>query len=340
MDRMPETFWWWPALGLAVAGLLVAALANGVETGLYRLNRIRLRLRAASGDRRAKTLLALLADLRGLIIVCLVIYNGGAYLATVMVTMGVVAAGWVEGSGRVEMLTTAILTPIFFVFADVVPKSIVAYAADSWTQRMAGALRWTYRLLYGVGLVPALKGLSALVLWIARQPEGANPFHPRQRLRAFLREGAAEGAISGYQDELAEKVLTLREKTVGQVMIPLAHAASVPVDIGRDPFVEELRRHSYSRLPVWEGRKENVIGIVRINDVLAEGEGAGAFDLRAVMSRDVLAVPSDMPVGQAMFRMRKARAPMAVVQNASGRPVGIMTIKDLVEEIVGELAAW
>jgi len=338
MDGIPETFWWWgPAIGLAVAGLLVAALANGVETGLYRLNRIRLRLRAASGDRRAKVLLALLSDLRGLIIVCLVTYNGGAYLATVMVTMCVSAAGWVEGAARVEVLTTAILTPIFFVFADVVPKSIVAYAADSWTQRMAGALRWAYRLLYGIGLVPALKGLSALVLWIARQPEGANPFHPRQRLRAFLREGAAEGAISGYQDELAEKVLTLREKTVGQVMIPLAHAASVPVDIGRDPFIEELRRHSYSRLPVWEGRKENVVGIVRINDVLA---GAGAFDLRAVMSRDVLAVPSDMPVGQAMFRMRKVRAPMAVVQDASGRTVGMMTIKDLVEEIVGELAAW
>ncbi|HUU31644.1 MAG TPA: DUF21 domain-containing protein, partial [Phycisphaerae bacterium] len=170
MDRMPETFWWWLALGLAVAGLLVAALANGVETGLYRLNRIRLRLRAASGDRRAKTLLALLADLRGLIVVCLVGYNLGTYVVTVMVTMLVAAAGWVEGSPRIEVLTTAILTPIFFVFADVVPKSIMAYAADLWTQRMAGALRWAYRLLYGIGLVPALKGLIALVLWIARRP--------------------------------------------------------------------------------------------------------------------------------------------------------------------------
>ncbi|MGB2998688.1 MAG: CNNM domain-containing protein, partial [Phycisphaerae bacterium] len=67
---------------VVLAGLFVAALANGTETGIYRLNRIRLRLRAAAGDRRAKILLGLLGDVRGLIIVCLIVYNAGVYLAT------------------------------------------------------------------------------------------------------------------------------------------------------------------------------------------------------------------------------------------------------------------
>jgi len=114
--------------------------------------------------------------------------------------------------------------------------------------------------------------------------------------------------------------------------------ASVPLDITRPRFVEELRRHSYSRLPVWEGSREHVVGIVHINDVLAaKGD---SMDLPALMQRDFVVVSPEMDVGQAMLALRKARAAMAVVRDAKGRAVGIITVKDLVEEVVGELAAW
>jgi magnesium and cobalt transporter len=135
-----------------------------------------------------------------------------------------------------------------------------------------------------------------------------------------------------------EKVLALRERQVRDVMIPLARVTAVEAGIDRERFVEQLRAHSYSRLPVWEGRKDHIVGIVHINDVL--GAEAGPFDLRRVMTRQVVEVPPEMPVGQAMFRMRAERSAMAVVRNTRGRAVGIITIKDLVEEIVGELAAW
>jgi CBS domain containing-hemolysin-like protein len=323
-----------------LAGILVAAVANGMETGIYRLNRIRLRLRAEAGDRRARTLAGLLGDVRGLIVVCLVGYNVGVYVATAFVTTLVEGAGWARGPVGVEILATVLLAPIFFVFTDVTPKSIFTYEADRWMYRLAGLLRGGYVVLRSVGLVPALKGASTLVLRIAHGRDGAraNPFHPRQRLRAFLREGAAEGVITGYQDELVERVLALRERQVRDVMIPLARVTAVEAGIGREQFVEQLRAHSYSRLPVWEGRQDHIVGIVHINDVL--GAEAGPFDLGRVMTRQVVEVPPEMPVGQAMFRMRAERAAMAVVCNPRGRAVGIITIKDLVEEIVGELAVW
>lgn len=165
-----------------------------------------------------------------------------------------------------------------------------------------------------------------------------NPFDARQRMRAFLREGAAEGVISGYQEELIDKVLALRQTGVRQVMIPISRASSVPLDIDRRRFIEQLREHSYSRLPVWEKRADNIVGIVRVDAVLgAEGD---AFDLRGLMSSDFPVVPPDMPVSQAMIRMQRRRAAMAVVQGGRGRAIGILTIKDLVEEIVGELDVW
>jgi len=324
----------------ALAGMLVAAVANGMETGIYRLNRIRLRLRAEAGDRRARALVGLLGDVRGLIIVCLVGYNVGVYVTTAFVTTLVKGAGWAESPLGVGVLATVLLAPIFFVFTDVTPKSIFTYEADRWMYRLAGLLRGGYIVLRSVGLVPALKGTSTLVLWLAHGRGGAraNPFHPRQRLRAFLREGAAEGVITGYQDELVERVLALRERQVRDVMIPLARVTAVQAGIGREQFVEQLRAHSYSRLPVWEERKDHIVGIVHVNDVL--GAEAGPFDLARVMTRELVEVSPEMPVGQAMFRMRAARAAMAVVRNPRGRAVGIITIKDLVEEIVGELAAW
>jgi CBS domain containing-hemolysin-like protein len=335
LDIMGST-WLWAA---ALLGVLVSALASGVETGLYRLNRIRLRLRADSGDRRARTLQNLLGDLRGQIIVCLVGANLGDYLATAMLTVLVTAAGWVESPTGVELVTTPIAAMILFVFGNVVPKSVFVAEADHWMYPLARPLKAAYVALRRTGVLPALSGLSNLVLRVLRRGEvAADPFHPRERLRAILREGAAEGVISGYQHELVGKVLGLREQLVHAIMIPISRVAGAAVDIDRERFMAELRRHSFSRIPVWEGRKENVVGIVHIMDVLAAGEGP--LDLGALMTRDFLTVPPDMTVPQALLRLRKARAAIAVVRDDKGRAVGVITVKDLVEEVVGELAEW
>jgi putative hemolysin len=328
----------WPWL-LAAAGLLLAAVGAGVETGLYRLNRIRLRLRAEAGDRRAATLVTLLGDLRGMIIVCLLWTNVGTFMVTAAASILVAAAGWSASPFTREVLTALSLALFLFVFAEVAPKSIFTAEADHWLYPMARPLRVAYLVFRGMGIVPAMSAISHLVLRVAaRSGRAAEPFTPRQRLRAVLSEGAAEGVISGYQHELVDRVLNLRERLVRNAMIPLSRVASVSVGISRTAFLEELRQHSYSRLPVWEGRRDNVIGIVHINDVLAEaGE---AMNLEALVQRQFVVVAPEMPVGHALFRMREFRAAMAIVRDSKGRTVGILTIKDLVEEIVGELAAW
>ena len=344
---MTESLWNlampWGSFLVALVGAAVAALANGAEMGLYRLNPVRLRLRATQGDRRAAILQVLLGDLRGMIIVCLIGTNIGVFIATAVATALVESSGWVQTTLAVEILTTVIVTPLLFVFADVVPKSIFAVEADHWMYPLAAPLRWVYGALCRIGLIAILKGISGLILRLSKRRgalgmPGADPFTPRQRLRAIIREGVAEGVISGYQDELVEKVLHLREQPVWQVMIALAQVAAVPVDIRCDAFIAQLREHSFTRLPVYDGRKENVVGIVRISEVLAAEDRP--FDLGRLMSREFLTVAPDMTVSQAMFQMRKARAAMAVVRDAKERAVGIITLKDLVEEIVGELAAW
>jgi putative hemolysin len=329
--------WLWAA---ALAGFLVSAIASGVETGLYRLNRIRLRLRADAGDRRAGILLGLLRDLRGMIIVCLIGTNIGNFAVTAVATVLVASTGWVAAGTGLQVLTTLLLTPILFIFAEVAPKSIFTAEADHWMYPMARPLRASYTLLRTTGILPALSLLSNLVLRLASRAgvKAADPFTPRQRLRAVLSESAAEGIISGYQHELVDRVLGLRERLVRDAMIPFGRVASVAVDVSREAFLEELRRHSYSRLPVWEGRRDNIIGLIHINDVLASQDGS--LGLAGLVQRQFVVVPPEMPVGHALYRLRQLRAAMAIVRDAKGRTVGILTVKDLVEEIVGELGAW
>ena len=324
----------------ALAGMALSFLANAVETGSYRLNRIRLRIRADAGDRAASTLLGLLRDMRGLIVMVLISNNVAHFIVTAAIATLVAEAAVRQSDLVVELLSTAIVAPLLLVFCELLPKNVFAFNPEDRMCRLAGGLRATYRLLSYTGLVPALKGLSTLVLQIARKHEGAgvSPFTPRQRLRALLRESAAEGVISGYQSELVEKVLALRDVAVRKVMIPLGHVVAVPLNISREQFIAGMREHSYTRLPVYDGARENIAGIVRIDDVL--GAEGGAFDLPAVMSRDVLSVAADAAVSQALFRMRKARAAMAVVRDARDRAIGLITVKDLVEEVVGELGAW
>jgi CBS domain containing-hemolysin-like protein len=121
-------------------------------------------------------------------------------------------------------------------------------------------------------------------------------------------------------------------------MIPMPKAASVPIDLDTPRFIEQLRRHSFSRLPVWEGRPDHVVGIVRVDAALAMG--AKAFNLRDLVTRDLLVLGPEAPVSQALIQMQRRRAVMAVVEDARGRALGVLTMKDLVEEIVGELEVW
>ncbi len=324
---------------MAALGIAISFLASGIETGAYRLNRIRLRLRADAGDRRARTLLRLLGDLPGFIITILIVNNVGNYMVTAAVT-SLVAAWMTAGDLELQLTATAIVTPVLYVFCEVLPKNVFAFAPGEPMCRLAHSIRGVYMALKLVGLVPALKGVSALVLRIAHGGNGGgpNPFHPRQRLRAFLREGAAEGVITGYQNELVEKVLGLRERRVRQVMIPLRDVTAVPAGIDRDRFIDRLRQHSYSRLPVWESHKDRIVGIVHIRDVL--GAEYGTVVPRAVMATDVVRLKPGASVSQALYRLQGRRAPMAVVEDDKGRALGIVTVKDLVEEIVGELPVW
>lgn len=321
----------------AVAGvaLVLSAVFSGLETGAYVLNRVRLELRVARQDAGARRVAGLLARPQELVATILI----GNNLVNYMVSTAAVAFLTGVGVRDVALVTTLLITPMVFVAGEMVPKSVFRRSAETLMYRWAWILlaaRWAFRW---TGLLVLLTRFSRLLvhLWHGPAAAAAAPVDPRHRVRGILAEGYAQGLLSPVQSRMADRLTHLAGTTVAQVMVDLPHVVSIPIDCSRERFDRTLTGHNYSRLPVWRDRPNNIVGLVNIYDVLLDVDSS-AEPARHV--RSIVTLPHDTDIGLAIVTLQRAHETMAVVRNAAGAAAGIVTMKDLVEEIVGELQAW
>ncbi|HUW82776.1 MAG TPA: CNNM domain-containing protein [Phycisphaerae bacterium] len=321
---------------LAVACVAASGFYSGSETGAYCINRIRLRLRADTGDRRAVTLRRLLADEQGLLVSVLIGTNLSNYLTTVCVAYIFTTHYYAEG--RAELYTTLIVAPVIFVFGEVLPKNLYQRHADRLVRGSTWPLVGSYFVCRALGLIGVLKRISRIVIraFSPLEADRTELVHPRQEVVALLREGLGHGVLSEQQSLSVERVMRLQHVRVGHVMIPRSRTAVVQLDASRERMLEQIGQHEFSRLPVCTSDPRRIVGILNIYDVLQADPQATVEQLM----RPPLRVRLEESVMGCLVRMQRARQPMAVVEIGDGRAVGIVTIKDLVEEIVGELAAW
>jgi CBS domain containing-hemolysin-like protein len=330
-----------PFAGIALA-VMLQGFFEGSETGAYRVNRVRLLLAARGNRRGARSLTLLVNDMPGLICVTLIGSNAAMYVSTSLTT-SILEARW-QDSITAEIAATAIMTPILSVFAQTLPKNLFNAEAD---RLMYGSARVLYVMrvtLGAIGLVGLLKGAGNL--WHAarrrlRQDDvaPANPFPAQARLRSVFHDSAAEGLMTPYQNELVEKIMNLRDVHVSQALVPASRVVTVRADLSLEEFRELVRTNPYSRLPVVEPGGDEVFGIVVVRDVLERLRDGVALDLIDFVRLPAILTP-DMSVTQAMVTLRRDRSPMALVRTEAGQYIGIVTLKDLAEEIVGELEAW
>jgi len=318
---------------LMVAAFLLAAFHSGAETGVYSLNRLRLRLRAEQGRSAARALLRLLRRPQLTISSLLVGTNIGIYVATALATDFI--RRLLPGHAA-ELYSGLIMPPILLVLAEMFPKSLFQKHADVLMYKTVWAVRVSQTVFY-----PA----AVLLQWVSRLPQALMRTErasggralTAEALRFYLNEAAAQGALSGFQKTMAENILRLRSRTVAEVMTPIERTVMVAEDAPPGELLDILRRHRYSRIPVYRGARERIVGVINVLDVAAlDGEPPAPGE----MTRPVLSVGQTTSVADALWALRRARQQLGAVTDEQGRAVGIVTIKDLVEEIVGELAAW
>jgi CBS domain containing-hemolysin-like protein len=323
----------WAAM---VALLLVCMggsfLYSGLETGVYMLNRIRLDLRAEAGQRSARRLRRLLSRHTNFLAVLLIGNNLANYALSFTISTLFVLAGM---EARAEWYTLAVATPLLFILCEGVPKNVFQRSAETLVYRFSTLLWASSKLFNVIGMAPLVRGFSAMMTWLAGQRGGHYSPMAHESVATAVAEGHAAGALTHFQSIMADRVMHLGDLTLRDVSKPLGEAVTIATDASRDDVIELLRQHDYARLPVLaeDGR---VVGVLDVYDLLAAepDKPMDEFILPPLVLR------GDGGIVESLYRMRRGRAAMAIVADRRGRHVGLATLKDLVEEIVGELEAW
>ncbi len=332
-------FIFWP--GLCILCIFISGLFSGSETGLYCVNETRLRLAAFDRNSAALRLQGLLSDRTALLFTTLLGTNLANYLAPICLTVlflhTIDSESPAESEHLAELYTTLILTPIVFIFGEIVPKNLFQRDADRLMSRVSSVLRVTHRLFQWTGIIWVQRHISDFALRrLHRQAPAGSALHSRLDVYQMLRESAAIGTLTLTQSSILERIHQLKTIPIGQVLVPLGRVVMLAADAADADVDRILRRTKVSRLPVYRGNRRRVIGVVHVLDLLTTSVHETLHD----RVQPPVELMGDISVIDALWTLQQQRRRMAIVVDRAGRCIGIITVKDLVEEIVGELAAW
>lgn len=325
-------------LPLLFAGLFVllilSAFFSGSETALMAINRYRLRHQAKRGQRGARLAQALIERPDHLIGLVLLGNNFVNILASAITTLI-----FIRLAGDAGVLAgTLFLTFTILIFAEVAPKTLAAQYPERIAYPAAYLLYPLLRLLSP--LVRLINALAGIVTRPLRRSSGSLPGDhlSAEELRTLLGEAAV--LVSPRHRRMLLNILDLEEATVADVMVPRNEIEGIDLEDPIDRILERLARFPYSRVPLYQGSIDQVVGILHPRALLAELTGGGITVERLIqLARKPYFVPESTPLTRQLAEFQRRGRRMALVVDEYGDIVGLVTIEDILEEIVGEFTS-
>ena len=330
------------AILIVVLAALMAGLFAGAETGMYQLSRIRLRLTVEKRRGLAALLARTLQDSPGLLVVTLVGTNISIHLATSTVTMQLMAGA--DSAHAAEWMATLIATPILFIFSELIPKTLFLFRSDTLMPLASPVLFGVYQVLRLCGVIRFLEIVSTFLARLAGTPtaskHAAESLH-RHEIAAILKDTHDEGFLTGVQTGIMNRLVIASSTPLKDVMTRLKQAEKIDVQCTREDLRVLLKGHSFTRMLVYRERFEQILGFVNVYQVMLSQE---PFDSLEPFIRPLETIDCDVPVCDAIERMQTGKLKILLVTRTqspgSTLPVGMVTMKDLAEELLGELAVW
>jgi CBS domain containing-hemolysin-like protein len=242
-----------------------------------------------------------------------------------------------EGSWSADELLEAVLALmlIVIVFNRFLPFIFFSRTKGIWLARWAFLLRM---LIYLVLPVTLVLGFLQSVTALTREHSDEQPETQAEAVDALIEAGQEEGILDATNRHLIQSVVQFSEKTVREAMKPRPEVVALPSGATVEQFIELLRTRPFSRVPVYNGNIDNIIGLVYAQDVLQIPDSeAHVRTVDSLMRKDVYFVPETKLGSDLLREMQKNKARMAIVIDEYGGVAGLVTIEDLVEEIVGEI---
>ena len=235
--------------------------------------------------------------------------------------------------GLAPVVVTLVLTPVMLVFGEIIPKAVARVWATSLILRLYRPLIWTSVVLMPfVAFANLVVGLT-LRLYGVRQAD-TRAFVSREELKALLQMEPGEAEVTTQEAELIDNIFDLGDTTVREVMVPLVEVATLPDSASPQDAIALIQERGFSRLPVYRQRETNIVGIVAAMDLLSRGAEAATLD---ELKRPPYYVPETKRIDDLLREMQRSRAHMAVVVDEYGGSTGVVTLEDILEQIVGEI---
>ena len=326
--------------------LVLSAFYSGSETALVSVNKIRINQLVESNDPKAEIVHRLVESPDKMLALTLV----GTNLANVLIAQfgdRLTARVLPNAENLRELIAIIGVTSILLIFGEILPKTIFRVKADTLALRYAYPLRISeYLLAPLIFLVQALTKLIVRV--IDRGADAPSPDAQREELRLLATMGERTGNLHTDQRRMIHSLLNLQDRTVAQVMVPLVDIVAIEKNTDREDFLKIATESGYSRIPVYEEKVYNIVGIVNLLDVIYDAtetdndsdreEKTDAATIDPFIRTDLHFVPESKNINALLKEIQNTRHTMVFAVDEYGGTVGLVTIEDLVEEIVGEFA--
>ena len=313
-----------------VLAVLVTALFSAAEMLFIAANRLRLRHLGEAGNRNASRYLESFKQPERFLSAAMMGVTIAHVTASSVATWALVPR---VGAGAATVAVTLVLTPLMLVFGEVIPKAVAREWATALVLHLFRMFETATRALAPLSWSANTLVKGALAVFGYRRTT-TRAFVSREELKLLLQLEPEEADVTSSEAEMIDKIFDLGETTVREVMVPMVEVAALPETASPDECVHLIAERGFSRIPIYADRIFNVVGVVTAMDLLRQG--AEAREVRAFM-RPATYVPETKRIDDLLREMQKARLQLVVVVDEYGAAVGIVTVEDIVEEVVGEI---
>lgn len=314
---------------ILVVLLVLSAFFSSAETALTTVNKIRIRSLAEEGKKSAKTVLKITDD-SGKMLSAILIGNNIVNLSAASLTTSLAYSF----GGSMIAVASGILTLAILLFGEITPKTMATIHAEKMSLIYAPVINIFMKIMTPVIFI--INGLSLCVLFILRiDPNDRNQTMTETELRTIVDVSHEDGVIESEEKEMIYNVFDLGDAKAKDVMVPRVHVTFADVESSYEELIELFREDKFTRLPVFEETTDNVIGTINMKDLLLF-DNTKEFHVRDIL-REAYFTYEYKNISELLVEMRQTSFNIAIVLDEYGETAGLITLEDILEEIVGEI---
>ncbi|MEA4833494.1 hypothetical protein SDC9_93253 [bioreactor metagenome] len=316
--------------------LVFSAFFSASEIAYNSFNRLRMKKSAESGSKTAKLTLSI-SDKFNYALSAILIGNNLANIAassiSTVIVFGILKSYGIESSSGAAVIATIVMTVIILIFGEIVPKILGKQNSDSVAKAVSFPVRILTIIFYPVTII--VMGLIKLFSFFWKT-EKEDDSVSESELSTIIDTVEEEGVIDEEKSDLLQSALEFSDITVQEIITPRIDTIFIDIDDDPDVIEEIISRSHYSRIPVYEDSIDNIIGILYLNHYYKQRIETDSHDLRPLLMEPYY-LHKTMKLPAALAEMRKRKIHLAIVVDEYGGTMGIVTMEDILEQIVGEI---